>query len=102
MPKDRPPSLIHSFSMTKRYIIVIACPVFVPWNGIKILWTRSLQQAVDIRPLEPVHFYVIDRAVSIIFYPKLTTQTREHVATFKSKRGFTAFHTANAFDDETG
>jgi carotenoid cleavage dioxygenase-like enzyme len=64
IPSGRKLSTIHSFSSTKRYLILIASALYVAWKGVKVLWTRNIEAASEYCPQDKVHFYVIDRAVN--------------------------------------
>ena len=66
IPKGRKLSNIHSFSSTKKYLVLIAPPMYVGWKGIKPLWTRTIEDAFEYCPKDPVHFYVVDRMVMIL------------------------------------
>jgi carotenoid cleavage dioxygenase-like enzyme len=61
VPRDRGLSYIHSSASTPNYLILIAPPVFVGWNGLKIIWTRSISDSISYHADMPVHFYIIDR-----------------------------------------
>ncbi|CAG8632912.1 21880_t:CDS:2 [Dentiscutata erythropus] len=78
---------IHSFSMTKKYIIFILWQCDFAMNGAKILWERNMIRSfVPWDPNQKTHFYVIDRNL------------KKHVATYTFPT-FYCFHTINAYDE---
>ncbi|RIB27212.1 carotenoid oxygenase [Gigaspora rosea] len=78
---------LHSFSMTKKYIIFILWQCDFAMGGAKILWERNIVRSfVPWDPNQKTHFYVIDRKL------------KKHVATYTSPT-FYCFHTINAYDE---
>ncbi|KAI9224902.1 carotenoid oxygenase [Blastocladiella britannica] len=78
-------SYMHSFAVTDKYIVLIACPYYWTMGGIPIVFTQQVASALEWHGHLPVSFYVIDRA------------TRRHVATYQGD-SFFVFHIINSFD----
>ncbi|CAG8599538.1 5840_t:CDS:2 [Ambispora gerdemannii] len=78
---------LHSFSLTKKYVILILWQCDLGWNGLKVVWNKNLMKAF--KPWnknESTYYYVIDR------------DRQKHVATYTSPTYF-CFHTLNAWDE---
>ncbi|CAG8643497.1 6671_t:CDS:2 [Ambispora leptoticha] len=78
---------VHSFSLTKKYVILILWQCDLAWKGLKVVWNKNLLQSF--KPWnhnESTYYYVIDR------------DKQNHVATFISPTYF-CFHTLNAWDE---
>jgi torulene dioxygenase len=82
---SRRASYMHSFAMTKKYIILISCPYYWAYGGLPIVFTKTVSSALEWCPEEPAYFYVIDRKKKIL------------VDTFECK-SFFVFHVINAYD----
>lgn len=81
------PTYMHSFSLTKRYVIINhwQCD-FAAW-GVSVLWTGNAWESFKVHdPNTKCSFYVVDR------------HQGRHVATFECDPYY-AFHTINGFDD---
>ncbi|KAF9113373.1 hypothetical protein BGX27_001701 [Mortierella sp. AM989] len=84
------PTYMHSFCMTKRYVVVChwQCD-FAAW-GMSVLWYGNAWESFKTHePNVKASFYVVDR------------REGRHVATFETDPYY-AFHTVNSFDDENG
>ncbi|KAG2202662.1 hypothetical protein INT47_002094 [Mucor saturninus] len=81
------PSYIHSFSMTKNYIIIPNFPYYYSLGGLSAIYYSSAYQTFYWDETRHTLFQVIDR------------HTGNHVATYEADPCF-AFHTANAWDEE--
>ncbi|KAJ3069290.1 hypothetical protein HDU98_007651 [Podochytrium sp. JEL0797] len=80
----------HSFSSTRKYIVIQLWPVAFGLKGLKIMKTGNLTGAMEWDPKRKTRMVVIDRA------EKKVVAEYQHEADF-------CFHTVNAFDDaETG
>ncbi|KAG0043246.1 hypothetical protein BGZ83_011684 [Gryganskiella cystojenkinii] len=81
------PTYLHSFSLTKRYVVVNhwQCD-FAAW-GMSVLWTGNAWESFKAHdPKSKCSFYVVDR------------EQGRHVATYECDPYYT-FHSVNAFDD---
>ncbi|KAG0336264.1 hypothetical protein BG000_006760 [Podila horticola] len=81
------PTYMHSFAMTKRYVVVThwQCD-FAAW-GVSVLWYGNAWESFKAQdPNIKATFYVVDRVLG------------RHVATFECDPYY-AFHTVNAYDD---
>ncbi|RKP08121.1 carotenoid oxygenase, partial [Thamnocephalis sphaerospora] len=81
------PSLVHSFAITPRYIILVLFPFYSNMSGLKYHWGASQLDALTFYPEEQTTFYVISRA------------ERQLVGSYKTDACF-ALHHINAFEDE--
>ncbi|KAI9599252.1 retinal pigment epithelial membrane protein-domain-containing protein [Syncephalis fuscata] len=81
------PSLVHSFAITPRYIILVIFPFFGNMSGIKYYWGSSLLDSLTYYPEEKTTFYVISRA------------ERQLIGSYKADACFSLHH-VNAFEDE--
>ncbi|KAI9472364.1 MAG: putative carotene oxygenase [Benjaminiella poitrasii] len=81
------PSYIHSFSMTKNYIIIPNFPYYYSFGGLSAIYYSCAYQTFYWDETRHTLFHVIDR------------HTGKHVATYEADPCF-AFHTANAWDEE--
>lgn len=81
------PSYIHSFSMTKNYIIVPNFPYYYSFGGLSAIYYSSAYQTFYWDETRHTLFHVIDR------------HTGHHVATYEADPCF-SFHTANAWDED--
>lgn len=80
-----PAVYIHSFAVTKNYMILILWPLMI--NTLGMLWEKSIEGSLSWQPEGGTTFYVIDRIEG------------GHVATYKSE-AFFSFHNINAFEQE--
>eukprot|EP00172_Hildenbrandia_rubra_P003255 Plantae.Rhodophyta-Hildenbrandia_rubra.ctg49697.p1 GENE.Plantae.Rhodophyta-Hildenbrandia_rubra.ctg49697~~Plantae.Rhodophyta-Hildenbrandia_rubra.ctg49697.p1 ORF type:complete len:515 (+),score=93.30 Plantae.Rhodophyta-Hildenbrandia_rubra.ctg49697:389-1933(+) len=83
----RKPSYIHSFAMTKNYVILILWPCHIA--PLKTLYEKNLLSAMNWNGNENTRFYVIER------------DSCRHVATYESDPFF-SFHTVNAYEKSCG
>ncbi|KAI8647630.1 putative carotene oxygenase [Parasitella parasitica] len=81
------PSYIHSFSMTKNYIIIPNFPYYYSFGGLSAIYYSSAYQTFYWDETRHTLFHVVDR------------HTGHHVATYEADPCF-SFHTANAWDEE--
>ncbi|RKP25921.1 retinal pigment epithelial membrane protein-domain-containing protein, partial [Syncephalis pseudoplumigaleata] len=81
------PSLVHSFAITPRYIILVVFPFYGNMSGIKYYWSASLLDSITYYPEEKTTFYVISRA------------ERQLIGSYKADACFSMHH-INAFEDE--
>ncbi|KAJ1928686.1 hypothetical protein IWQ60_001835 [Tieghemiomyces parasiticus] len=83
------PSLIHSFAVTPRYVVIVAPPMHGTLAGLRFAWKSSLLDTFTFNPQEPTLIYVVSRA--------------EHrlVATYQADPFFSLHH-INAFEDDRG
>ncbi|KAF3913117.1 hypothetical protein AA313_de0201841 [Arthrobotrys entomopaga] len=82
------PSYIHSFFLSKKYVILCVFSSKYSWGGAKILYTRNVADAIA--PFDPnnkAKFFVVDR-----------TGKKGLVATFEAD-AFFAFHSINAYEE---
>lgn len=56
---DAPPSYIHSFFLTSRYVVLGAWPALL--RPLRLLWEGNVTNAIDFEPDTPATFYVLDR-----------------------------------------
>jgi torulene dioxygenase len=83
---------LHSFFLSKHYVILCVWNSFFTLGGAKILWTRNVVDAMaDYDPSRPARWYVVDRRS-----PEEGGQGL--VATYESDH-FYCFHTINAFEE---
>ncbi|KAL2869070.1 carotenoid oxygenase family protein [Aspergillus lucknowensis] len=80
------PAYIHSFFLTKNFVVLCVWPLYFNGYGASILWERNIIDAMKFNPDAESKWYVIDRRGG-------------HIATF-SGPAFFAFHTVNAFEEE--
>lgn len=84
------PAFIHSFFMTKNYVILCLWPAVFAGLGAKIVWERNLLDSLaKFDPNAETKWFVIDRHSNC-----------GHVATFTSP-AFFSYHTVNAWEEET-
>lgn len=81
------PSYIHSFSMTKNYIIIPNFPYYYSFGGLSAIYYSSAYQTFYWDETRHTLFHVIDR------------HTGNHVATYEADPCF-SFHSANAWDED--
>lgn len=81
------PSYIHSFNMTKNYIIVPNFPHYYGFGGMAAIYYSNAYQTFHWEENRRTLFHVIDR------------HTGRHVATYEADPCF-GFHAANAWDEE--
>ena len=81
------PSYIHSFSMTKRYIIIPNFPYYYSFGGLSALYYSNAYQTFHWEANRHTLFHVIDR------------NSGRHIATYEAEPSF-SFHTANAWDED--
>ncbi|RUP48635.1 putative carotene-dioxygenase [Jimgerdemannia flammicorona] len=80
------PSLIHSFCLTEKYIVIPNYPYFYLWGGLSILWYGTINQCLHWDASQSTLFHVLDR------------RTGRHVATYETD-AFFCLHVINAWDD---
>ncbi|KAK6539888.1 hypothetical protein TWF694_008725 [Orbilia ellipsospora] len=82
------PSYIHSFFLSKKYVILCVYSSKYSWGGAKILYTRNVADAIaPFDPSNKAKFFVVDR-----------TGEKGLVATFEAD-AFFAFHSINAYEE---
>lgn len=81
------PSYIHSFSMTKRYIIIPNFPYYYSFGGLSALYYSNAYQTFYWEENRHTLFHVVERS------------SGRHIATYEAEPCF-AFHTANAWDED--
>ncbi len=86
----QPPAYIHSFFLTRDYVILCIWPAVFVAGGIRILWDRNLMDAFGFDASAQARWCVIDRRPG----------GRGHVATYLSP-AFFCFHTVNAWQDDS-
>ncbi|KAG0341481.1 hypothetical protein BG004_006011 [Podila humilis] len=78
---------MHSFSLTKRYVVVTHWQCDFAYWGLSVLWNGNAWESFKAKdPKVKASFYVVDRVQS------------RHVATFEAD-SYYAFHTINGYDD---
>ena len=87
-PKFRP-AYLHSMMMTEHYIVLCIYNSYFAWNGLKVLWTRNMLDAMDSDPNSKNLWLVIDRV-----------HGRGLVAMYESDPFF-AFHPVNAWEQSS-
>jgi torulene dioxygenase len=81
-------AFIHSFFLTRTYLLLCVPVAHYKWSGLKILWEGNLLDSFKpFSPSDTCRWFVIDRH-----------HGKGVVAQFSSPAGF-FFHTTNAFDD---
>ncbi|KAG0003122.1 hypothetical protein BGZ80_008999 [Entomortierella chlamydospora] len=82
------PTYMHSFCMTKRYVVVCHWQCDFAASGVSVLWYGNAWESFKSHdPNVKASFYVVDR------------HQGRHVATFEADPYY-AFHTINSFDDD--
>ncbi|CEJ04660.1 hypothetical protein RMCBS344292_18615 [Rhizopus microsporus] len=81
------PSYIHSFSLTKNYIIIPNFPYYYSYGGLSALYYSNAYQTFYWDETRHTLFHVIDR------------HTGHHIATYEAEPCF-SFHVANAWDED--
>lgn len=86
------PAYIHSFFLSKNYVILCVPVAHYKWNGAKIIWEGSLLEGIaPFDESEKCHWFIVDRR-----------HGKGVVAHFTSPAAF-FFHSTNTFeDDQTG
>jgi torulene dioxygenase len=80
-------SYTHSFSITKKYIVIPNWSYYFSYNSLAILWYGNAYESLYFDRNLPTLFHVLNR------------QTGLHVATYEADPAF-AFHTANAWEED--
>lgn len=79
---------VHSFFVTKSYLVLAVWPAIFTKGGLGILWERNIVDAIaPFDSTKPTKFFVIDKL-----------HGRGHIATFDGP-AFFAFHSANAWEE---
>ncbi|KAF3929541.1 hypothetical protein ABW19_dt0204624 [Dactylella cylindrospora] len=82
------PAYIHSFFLTRKYVVLCVYSSKLSWGGAKVVYTRNIVDAIaPFDPKNKAKFYVIDRSGE-----------KGLVATFEADACF-AFHSVNAYDE---
>ena len=81
------PSYVHSFFLTKNYIIIPNWSYYFAYSSLAILWYGNAYEGLYFDRNLPTLFQVINRHTGV------------HVATYEAEAAF-AFHTANAWDED--
>ncbi|KZT06918.1 carotenoid oxygenase [Laetiporus sulphureus 93-53] len=90
--KDAPPSYIHSFAMTERFVILCVWQAHITQYGMSLVLNKNVAESIDYNwnPKADTLFYVVDRNNGGL------------VGKYKTPPFF-CFHHLNAFDDpDTG
>ncbi|EZF35359.1 hypothetical protein H109_00327 [Trichophyton interdigitale MR816] len=88
---DATAAYIHSIFLTENYVVLCVWNSFFVANGMKILWTRNILDAIgEYDASRPARWYVIDRRTA-------ENGGRGLVATFESDPFF-CFHSVNAYE----
>lgn len=88
------PSYLHSFFLTKNYVILCIWNAFFSHNGACILWKQNIVDALkNFDSSKPCRWFVIDRRSP-------EEGGRGVVATYDSEP-FYCFHTINAFEEKS-
>jgi len=88
--QDAPAAYIHSFFLTKKYVILCVWNSHLAYRGAAILWKKNIIDAIS--PYDgnrKTRFYVIDRTASM-----------DGVVGVYESDAFFAFHTVNAWEEE--
>ncbi|KAK3300904.1 retinal pigment epithelial membrane protein-domain-containing protein [Chaetomium fimeti] len=84
-------AFIHSFFMTRNYVVLLVPVAHYQWKGGKIVWEGNLHDSLKpFDPAETCRWFVVDRR-----------HGKGVVAEFASPARF-FFHTVNAFEDDDG
>ncbi|KIK63401.1 hypothetical protein GYMLUDRAFT_41098 [Collybiopsis luxurians FD-317 M1] len=85
--KDAPPSYLHSFAMTSKYVILAIWQAHIAGYGLSILYNQNIAQSIEKwKPNVDSLFYVIDKKNGGV------------IAKYKTPPFF-CFHQINAYDD---
>lgn len=88
--KDAPPAYIHSMFMTENYFILAIPSTHFAWNGLKIVWSRTLIDAMQpFTKDQKTQWFIVDKH-----------HGKGVVARFTTPAGF-FFHSINAFEEKT-
>ena len=86
---DAPAAYIHSFFLTKKYIILCVWNSHLSYAGYGVLWHKNIMDALKYEESKKARFYVIDR-----------TESMNGVVGVYESEAFFAFHTINAWEEE--
>jgi len=86
--QDSKSSFVHSIAMTKKYILLIQCPMH--YEFLKFLTAKQIIDTIKWDPDTPVKWHVMDR------------QTGSLVKSATSSSAFFVYHILNAYDDSNG
>ncbi|KIK63398.1 hypothetical protein GYMLUDRAFT_83894 [Collybiopsis luxurians FD-317 M1] len=87
--EDAPPSYLHSFAMTSKYVVLAIWQAHIAGYGLSILYNQNIAQAIEKwKPNVDSLFYVIDKKNGGV------------IAKYKTP-AFFCFHQINAYDDPT-
>lgn len=88
---DAPAAYIHSFFLTKNYVVLCVFSAHFGLGGLKILYHKNMLDALDdVAPHKKALWYVVPRKVGSAAIKKY------------SGRAFFAFHSANAWEENGG
>lgn len=87
--RDAPSAYIHSFFLTKKYVILCVWNSHFSHGGCGVLWHKNILDALKYADNEKARFYVIDR-----------TDSMSGVVGVYESEPFFAFHTINAWEEE--
>jgi len=90
-----PPSYIHSFFLTSRYVVLAAWPAVL--RPLRLLWSGNVTDAIDFEAGQPTTFHVLDRRRPA----PGGAAPPPPVATYTGPAQF-CFHTVNAHDTAAG
>ena len=87
--RDAPPAYIHSFFLTKKYVVLCIWNSHLSYGGCGVLWHRNILDALKYEGSKKARFHVIDR-----------TDSMSGVVGVYESEPFFAFHTINAWEEE--
>lgn len=88
------PAYLHSFFLTKNYVILCVWNSYFAHNGASILWKQNIVDALkDFDSSKPTRWFVVDRRSP-------AEGGQGVIATYESD-AFYCFHTINAFEEKT-
>ncbi|KAF8462122.1 carotenoid oxygenase [Kalaharituber pfeilii] len=89
--QDAPGAYIHSFFLSKKYVILCVWNSHLAFKGMGMLWHENIIDAIaPYDPSKKARFYVVDR-----------TEAMSGVVGVYELEAFFAFHTVNAWEEET-
>ncbi|MCJ1280166.1 hypothetical protein MMC21_007993 [Puttea exsequens] len=81
------PAYLHSIMLTERYVVICIFGAYYAKNGLQILWTRNMLDAMEFDPHQRNVWLVIDRR-----------ETNKGLVGIYTSDPFFAFHPVNAWD----
>lgn len=87
--RDAPPAYLHSFFLTKKYLILCVWNSHLAYRGSALLWEKNIIDAIaPFDASKKARWYVIDR-----------TSYQDGILGVYESEPFFAFHTINAWDE---